>query len=76
MDLQKDADKYFEIYPTKDKVFGTADRYLFETLVCALAHAQTLDEGQQELESFVNAKLIDVEAEIVTPPEKSDLKNK
>ena len=65
MSLQKDADKYFETHPLKDKVFGTFDGFLFVTLGFALAHSQTLDDGQKEVETFVNAKIIDVEAEAV-----------
>lgn len=79
MDKRKDADKYFETHPLKDKVFGTSDGFLFEDIRFAIAHAQTLDEAEREVETFANVNIIDtdfenVENKSVVAPKKVDTK--
>jgi hypothetical protein len=69
MDLKDKAAKYFESNPEKDKVFGTTDGFLFEVERFAAGHAQTLEEGQNEVETFRNVNLLEVEAETVTGTE-------
>lgn len=69
MDLKDKAAKYFETNPEKDKVFGTSDGFLFEVERFAAGHAQTLEDGKNEVETFKNVKLLEVEAKEVAGSE-------
>ena len=46
---------YFDENKDKKVVYGTSDGYLFEEKQFAIRHAETLDPGQTEVETFTNA---------------------
>ena len=51
---------YFDANPDKEVVYGTPDGYLFEVKQFAQNHANTLDEGKREVETFKNPLKLDV----------------
>lgn len=54
---------YFDANKDKEVVFGTSDGHLFEVKQFAKSHADTLEEGKREVETFKNHLHIDVKVE-------------
>lgn len=57
------SERYFEANKEKEVVFGTSDGNLFEDKYFAKLHADTLDEGKREVETFKNVLHLEVELE-------------
>lgn len=54
------AQEYFNANPKKEVLFGTSDGNLFEDKYFAKLHADTLEEGKKEVETFKNALFLEV----------------
>ena len=52
--------EYFDSNKDKKVVYGTSDGYLFDEKQFAIGHANSLEAGQNEVETFVNALHIEV----------------
>ncbi|WP_395075388.1 hypothetical protein [Flavobacterium sp.] len=57
------AELHFEANPEKEVLFGTSDGNLFEDKYFAKLHADTLDEGCRNVETFKNALHLEVKEE-------------
>ena len=57
------SELYFEANPKKEVLFGTSDGNLFDDKYFAKLHADTLEEGKRDVETFKNALHLDVETE-------------
>lgn len=53
--------EYFEANKEVKAVFGTSDGYLFSEKQFAIGHANTLEEGKNNVETFNNPFLVEVE---------------
>ena len=51
--------EYFDLNKDVKTVFGTSDGYLFAEKQFAIGHADSLPEGENEVETFVNPLFID-----------------
>ena len=52
--------EYFDANKDKKVVYGTSDGYLFDEKQFAIGHANSLEDGQNEVETFLNALHIEV----------------